>query len=82
MMYVAVFCVSFFVNFFYAMYVKSINENKLLKAAIYGECIVGAGALITINYVHNHWFLVPSLIGGFVGTLLTHKICSLLNIKN
>lgn len=80
-MYVLIFALALCINFLYAMYVKCISEDKMLKAAIYGECFVIVNAIIVINYVNNHWYLVALVLGGFLGTMLTKQICSMLNIK-
>jgi hypothetical protein len=81
MSYVIIFCISFSVNFFYAMYVKYLSQEKMIRAAIFGECIVVAGAINIISYVNNHWLLIPAVIGGFIGTLLTNKISAFLKIN-
>lgn len=80
-MYAVIFILALCINFLYAMYVKCISEDKMLKAAIYGECFVLVNAIIVINYVSNHWYLVALVCGGFLGTILTKQICSLFNIK-
>lgn len=81
MMYVVIFILSFCINFLYAMYVKSISKDQMWMAAIYGEVYVLINAVIVINYVSDPYFLIPLISGGFLGTILTKKICSLLNIK-
>ena len=78
---IVVFFSAFFVNYLNAMYMKKVAVNKMLAAAIYGEMVVLAAAIVTINYIGSHWMLLPAIIGGFLGTLLTNKITKLLNIK-
>lgn len=62
---------SFFVNFLNARYIKYIAEKKVLKAAIYSELVVIAVSITTINYVHNFLYIIPMIIGGFIGTLFS-----------
>lgn len=81
MIYVAIFILSFCINFFYAMYVKYLQKDQMWKAAFFGECIVLAGAINIISYVSNHWLLIPSILGGFIGTLLTNKISRFFKIN-
>lgn len=71
---------TFLVGVVYALYVKFLAENKMLKAAIYGELIVILGAFATINYVHNNWYIIPAVIGGFLGTLYSTKLSKFLGI--
>lgn len=70
-MIVAVFFVSLVVNFFYAVYVVELGNNKILKAAFFGECMVLANAFNVVSYVENKWLLIPMVAGGFLGTLFT-----------
>ena len=71
MMYLYVFIVSYFVNIFYAVYIIELGNNKLLKAALFGELLVLAGAFNIINYTQNKWYLIPVVLGGFLGTIST-----------
>jgi hypothetical protein len=72
---------TFAVGVLYSVYVKALASNKMLKAAIFGELVVICGAITTINYVDDIIYLIPAVVGGFVGTLLTNPICKLLRIK-
>lgn len=76
-----VFISAFLVNFLWACYVKQIGKSKMLRAAIYGELIVICGAISTINFINNQLYLIPMIVGGFAGTLLTNKLCRLLKIN-
>lgn len=69
---ILVFFASFAVNFFNARYIKYIAEKKILKAAIYSELVVLAVSITTINYIDNYWYIIPMIIGGFAGTLLSN----------
>ena len=73
MMYVLIALLSFCINLFYALYVKNLISGKIIFAAIFGECVVLFGAIATINYVENHYYLIPLVIGGFLGTIASAK---------
>lgn len=68
------FVLSFFINLFYAMYVKHLTKNNILKAAIFSELVVIAAYINTITIIDNHWCIVPTVMGGFSGTLFIKKI--------
>lgn len=59
---------SFLVNFFNARYITHLANNNRLAAAINGELVQLAGAGVVFNYVHNFWYVVPMILGGFCGT--------------
>ncbi len=70
--FVGVLAASFAVNFLNARYIKYIAENKILKAAIYSELVVLAYSITTFTYVHNFLYIIPMIIGGFAGTILSN----------
>lgn len=69
---IVVFAASFAVNFLNARYIKYVAEKKMLRAAVYSELVVVATSVVTINYIHNLFYLIPMIIGGFAGTLLSN----------
>lgn len=69
---IVVFVASLAVNFLNARYIKYVAEKKMLRAAIYSELVVLAASITTINYVHNFWYIIPMIIGGFLGTILSN----------
>ena len=70
---ILVFVLSFFTNYFYGIYVQSIQDRKIVRAAIFGELIVLTTAVNVINYVENRWLLIPIVAGGFLGTFAIRK---------
>ena len=64
---------AFGINFFYAKYVKKISEGNYLTAAIYGELVTLFISLNLIQIVQNQWYLIPVVIGGFMGTYLNQR---------
>ena len=71
MTYIFVFLATVLVDFGWAVYIKSLADNRVLRAACFSLFITLAGAFITINYVADHWVLIPTAAGGFVGTILS-----------
>lgn len=65
---------SFISNILWAFYIKYVAESSRLKAAIFGEMILVTGAVVTYNYIHNLWLLIPIVIGGFLGTFFNEDI--------
>ena len=65
---ILVFISSFMINVFYARYVKTLQTDSRFWAANYGELTRIAGAIVTIAFVHNPWYLIPTVAGGWLGT--------------
>ena len=61
------------VDYFYTFYLKSVNENKALKAGFWGAVIWLIGSIAVIEYTANHWLLIPACMGAFVGTYIGIK---------
>ena len=58
----------FFVDLFYAVYLKSIENNKPFYASSIATIVFLIASITTIGYVENHWLLIPAGIGAFAGT--------------
>ena len=59
-------------DYCWGVYIKALSESKILKASIYSAFIVVAGSVTAINYVDNHWMIIPAALGAFVGTYLSN----------
>jgi hypothetical protein len=57
-------------DFFWAIYIKALSNEKFLKASIFSAMIMAAGGFTAIEYINNHWMLIPAVIGAFTGTYL------------
>jgi hypothetical protein len=64
----AVFVIDFVVDFAWSMYIKSLANNKSLKAAGWSAFISLAGGITVISYTENNLLLIPAVIGGAIGT--------------
>lgn len=68
MSYILVFVAMTVLDFIWAVYTKSVSDNKPLLASAFAVGIVVVGAFVTISYVANHWMLIPAGLGAFAGT--------------
>jgi hypothetical protein len=64
---------AFMVNYSYASYVSSV-QKKSWKAPIMGEVVTVLLSLNLSEVVNNKWYLVPVVIGGFLGTWWNQRI--------
>lgn len=55
-------------DYIWAHYTIYLLHNKPIQAAISASGIMFATALVTILYVDNHWMIIPTAAGAFVGT--------------
>ena len=55
----------------WALYIRRAGEGKAASAGFLAALIILFGAYITIEYVENHWYLIPAVVGAFVGTYIT-----------
>jgi uncharacterized membrane protein YfcA len=65
---VLVFVSMFVVDIFYAIYLKSIENNKAIHASSMATIVFFIASIATIGYVDNHWLLLPACLGAFAGT--------------
>jgi hypothetical protein len=65
------------VNVFYVYYLNSVKEDKPLIASLWSSGINLCLCVSAIFYVEDHWIIIPSCLGSFVGTY----IGSMLNSK-
>jgi len=56
------------VDFVWAKYTDHITQKDALRASFYATMIVIFNGLVTIGYTDDHWLLVPTVLGAFVGT--------------
>jgi uncharacterized membrane protein YfcA len=66
--FIIVFLSMFVVDVFYAIYLKSIENNKPIFASFMATIVFFVASIATIGYIDNHWLLVPACLGAFAGT--------------
>ena len=70
---ILIFLMMMIVDYIWGHYIKNLNDGKALKAAIFSSLIISIGSFSTINYVENHYFIIPAITGGFIGTFYAAK---------
>jgi hypothetical protein len=68
------FTLVFLINIFYTKYLKAVQNNLAFNASAWSAVINIAASIAAINYVENHWLLVPSCLGSFAGTYASMKL--------
>ena len=59
------------VDIFWASYIKSIAADHMWRSGLFSAAIIVTGGFTAIEYVQNHWMLLPAALGAFVGTVIT-----------
>jgi len=59
----------FAINVFYTHYIKATQDNKPYVASSWSALINLVASITAIGYIENHWLLIPSCLGSFLGTL-------------
>jgi hypothetical protein len=60
-------------DFIWAQYMAAVAKGPAASAAAWSVPIYALGSLVTIEYVHDPWLLIPACAGAFVGTYLSVK---------
>lgn len=72
--YILTFVSVFLVNVLYTYFLKAVNQNKILTASVWATTINFIASIAVIEYINNHWLLIPSCLGSFLGTIAGMKI--------
>jgi hypothetical protein len=72
--YLITFLAVFFTDVIYIYFLKSVQHNRPVVAALWSVVVTFTASLAVINYVTDHFALVFALLGAFFGTLLGMKI--------
>jgi Na+/melibiose symporter-like transporter len=72
--YLITFIAVFLTDVLYIYFIKSIQENKALRAAFWSVVVTGTASITVISYTEDHWALIPALAGAFCGTLVGMKV--------
>ena len=68
--YVITFFAVLFTDVIYIYFMKSVQHNKPLSAAIWSVVVTFTASIAVIGYTEDHWALIPALLGAFFGTYL------------
>jgi hypothetical protein len=72
--YIYTFFAIFFTDIFYTFYLKSVSEDKVIKASCWATLVFLVACLAVIEYTSNHMLLIPAGLGAFCGTYVGMKI--------
>jgi len=64
----------FVTNILYTYYIKAVNRDKHLLAAVWSSGISLIASTTVLFYVDNHWTLISVGLGAFFGTLVGMKV--------
>lgn len=61
------------VDALYALYTIRLTERKAFQSALFGTLIHLFTAYAVISYTKNYLYIIPLLVGSFIGTYLVVK---------
>ena len=71
--FISVFFATMCVDALYALYTLRLTQKKAFQSAMFGSLIHILTAFTVISYTKNYLYLIPLVIGSFVGTYLVIK---------
>jgi hypothetical protein len=74
MKFLFIFILVIFVDFIWTACIFHISKNNAIKASFYSVLLTLIGNIVTIIYVEDHWMIIPSALGAFIGTFLSVKL--------
>jgi hypothetical protein len=80
--YLITFLAVFFTDAIYIYFLKSVQHNRPVVAALWSVAVTFTASVAVINYTTDHFALVFALLGAFFGTLLGMKIRALVGQQN
>jgi len=70
----------FIVDIVWVYYTLGIARGDRLQASLSAAAIPFLVGVATIQYVDNHWMLVPAAFGGFAGTWVSLQLSNRLKL--
>jgi hypothetical protein len=61
-------------DFIWAHYTLFLLKKKAAGAGLAATAIMLCNAVVTIGYVDDHWMIIPTAVGAFVGTYAAIKL--------
>jgi uncharacterized membrane protein len=68
LIFISVFIATLVTDALWALYLAKVTEKSPLLAASYGSLIHLLGAFTVLSYTQNSFYLIPLILGSFVGT--------------
>jgi len=72
--YVATFFALFFTDVFYTYYLRSVQNDEVLKSSVWSVVVFLIASIAVINYTSDHIMLIPACLGAFCGTYVGMRI--------
>ena len=72
--YITTFFALFFTDVFYTYYLRSVQQDEVLKSSLWAVVVFFIASIAVINYTADHWLLIPACLGAFFGTFVGMKI--------
>ena len=66
--YIVTFFALFFTDVFYTFYLRSVNNDEVLKSSLWAVVVFFIAAIAVVNYTTDHMMLIPACLGAFCGT--------------
>jgi len=60
-------------DYLWTIYINYVSAKRPHMAALAGTAIYMFGAFNVVSYTSNHWYLVPAVVGGYLGTWFAVK---------
>jgi uncharacterized membrane protein YfcA len=70
----AVFLTYVVIDVLYARYVVEVSRANAMRAATISSILYALLSYGVIQYSHNIWYLVPLVLGAWIGTYLTVRL--------
>jgi len=70
---IVVFFAAAILDWIWAKYIQYTSGGRRLLAATFSALIAMSGGILSIEYIHDNWLLVPMIFGYFIGTYMSVK---------
>ncbi len=68
-----IFIIYFLIDVFYTKYILYVTQRRAFAAANTASLLYLLMAVGVINYTANHWYLVPLVLGNWLGSYVVVK---------
>lgn len=58
----------FFVDVLHSMYIKYVNDDRVVLSGLVSGLIYFLACVATVNFIDNHWIIIPATVGAALGT--------------
>ena len=58
----------FFVDVLHSIYIKYVNDDRVVLSGLVSGLIYALACVATVNFIDNHWIIIPATIGAALGT--------------